>query len=441
MSINNDNMNNNNNIMSLSIESMSEYIEEEENKHNEKNEEIDKIIKERQEMFPTCLYHSFKKPLLITSANDQYYNKDILDLYNNVCHIGHSNKKVLETIKREYETVNINTRYLHKNLQEYATHLFKYLSHLNSNNLKYKILFVNSGSEANDLALRISLLYRNSLEHPKFISLKNSYHGTTYLCDKVSHLYPTGIAKDNIDSNYSYFIEPNNIEEIDKLNNLGNGSCISSIIVETIQGVGGNIPLNKDFVKKLFEYADKNKILKICDEVQTGFGRTGHSFWSFDYYNNNDSNDYNVVPDIITCGKPIANGYPMGAVIMKSHLAYILGSYYFNTFGGNSVACAVAKTVLEEIEEKNLIENSKIMGDYLIEELDKIDRVTNITGRGLYIGFNLINNNEAEIVEKLKDNKIIVGLGKDNRIRIKPPIIITKENIDHFISILKILIA
>ena len=435
-----------NNIMSLSIESMSEYIDD--NKDDNKNEEF-KIVKERKELFPNCVYHSFKTPLLINSAKDQYYNNDILDLYNNVCHIGHSNEKVLETVKREYETVNINTRYLNKNLQEYATCLLKYLSHLPN---KYKIIFVNSGSEANDLALKISLSYRNSIDYPKFISLKNSYHGTTYLCDIVSNLYSSGKPKDklnNIDNsnNYVKFIQPNNIQDLDNLfgNNENNCKSISSLIIESIQGVGGNIPLDKDYIVKLFEYADQNKIIKICDEVQTGFGRTGYSFWAFDYYNDyyNDYNDYknnnnlNIIPDIITCGKPIANGYPMGAVIIKSELCDLLGSYYFNTFGGNSVACAVAKTVLEEIEEKNLIENSKNIGDYLIEELEKINKVINISGRGLYIGFNLLDKNEVEIVELLKDNKIIVGIGKDNRIRIKPPIIVTKENIDHFLFTLK----
>jgi ethanolamine-phosphate phospho-lyase len=412
-------------VMSLSIESMMEYVDDDK----------EEIIKERNKLFPKCIYHSFKKPLLINSARDQYYNNDILDLYNNVCHIGHSNEKVLETIKREYETVNINTRYLNKNLQEYAISLFKYLSHLPC---KYKVIFVNSGSEANDLALRISLMYRKSIEYPNFISLKNSYHGTTYLCDKVSNLYSTGLVKDSFNSNNDVkFIEPNNIEELDKLFSEKDCTFVSSIIIETIQGVGGNIPLDKEYVKKLFDYADNNKIIKICDEVQTGFGRTGHSFWSFDYYNDNNKN---IIPDIITCGKPIANGYPMGAVIVKSELAELLGNFYFNTFGGNSVACAVARTVIEEIEEKSLVENSKIIGNYLINKLEEIDKVINITGRGLYIAFNLYDKNEEEIVEKLKDNKIIVGLGRGNRIRIKPPMIVTKENIDHFINILKSII-
>lgn len=393
---------------------------------NEMND-IQKIIKERNDFFPRCLYYSFKDPILIHSAKNQYYNDDILDLYNNVSHIGHSNSKIAEVVSKEYNTVNINTRYLHKNLQEYASSLFEYIKPLKN---KYKMIFVNSGSEANDLALRISLIYRNSHDENKFISIKDSYHGTTYLCDKVSYLFPSGDLKDLKDNkdNDVIFINRNDIENLDnlfkerKLN-------ISSIIVETIQGVSGNYPLSQEFLQKLFYYANRDKIITICDEVQTGFGRTGETFWGFEYCG--------LAPDIITCGKSIANGYPMGAVIIREDLADLLGYSYFNTFGGNSVSCAVAKTVLEELKEKNLISNSKEMGDYLMKRLSSIKGIDNITGRGLFIGFNInLDKDPKEIIEKLKENKIIIGIGKDNRLRIKPPLIITKENIDHFIEIL-----
>jgi 4-aminobutyrate aminotransferase-like enzyme len=395
-------------------------------------ETIQKIVDKRIDFFPRCLYYSFKEPLLVQTAKDQYYNNDILDLYNNVSHVGHSNKKIADVISKEYNTVNINTRYLQENLQEYTSSLFEHIKHLKH---KYKMIFVNSGSEANDLALRISLLYRNS-ENNKFISLKDSYHGTTYLCDKVSNLYPDGKPKnhDKNDKNDVIFINRNDIKSLDDLFQNRKLLEISSIILETIQGVAGNYPLSQEFIQKLFYYASRDKIITICDEVQTGFGRTGESFWSFDYHQ--------VVPDIITCGKSIANGYPMGAVIIREDLADLLGYSYFNTFGGNSVSCAVAKTVLEEIKEKNLISHSKQMGDYLIKKLNTVKGVDNITGRGLFIGFNInLDIDPKEIIEKLKDNKIIIGIGKDDRFRIKPPLVITQENIDYFIEILSSLLS
>jgi 4-aminobutyrate aminotransferase-like enzyme len=366
------------------------------------------------------------------SAKDQYYNNDILDFYNNVSHIGHSNKKISEIISKEYNTININTRYLHKNLQEYASSLFEYIKPLKK---KYKMIFVNSGSEANDLALRISLIYRKSPNNKNFISLKDSYHGTTYLCDKVSHLLSTGTPKNHIDHKEDddvIFINRNDIDHLDNIFNQKQLN-ISSIILETIQGVAGNYPLSREFIKKLFYYANRDKIITICDEVQTGFGRTGETFWSFDYYD--------IDPDIITCGKSIANGYPMGAVIIREDLAELLGYSYFNTFGGNSISCAVAKTVLEELKEKDLISHSKQMGDYLMKKLSSVNGVANITGRGLFIGFDITDKDPTQIIEKLKENKIILGLGKNNRLRIKPPLVITSENIDYFIDTLSSILS
>jgi ethanolamine-phosphate phospho-lyase len=370
----------------------------------------------RKKLFPKCLYHSFDKPLVVESAHEQYYNDNILDLYNNVTHIGHSNKKVLETISKEFNQVNINTRYLNKNLEEYGLHLYQYLIHLPK---KYKILFVNSGSEANDLALRIATIYR---KNSKIISLKDSYHGTTYLCDKVSNLYSTGVEKSEYDDNIIFL--DRNSKDIDKHFN----EDVSCVIMETIQGVAGNYPLSQEFVDNIFTNANKHNIITICDEVQTGFGRTGHTFWSFDYYN--------VVPDIITCGKPIANGYPMGAIIIREDLSELLGNFYFNTFGGNSVACAVANTVLTEIENNNMMEHSKVLGTYIINRLNDIDGINNVTGRGLFIGFSVIMIEPKQLIERLKESNIIVGIGKNGRIRIKPPMVVTKENIDYFIDVL-----
>ncbi len=416
-------------IMDLSIEDMNDIGD---------LDIIKDIIKKRQEYFPKCLYHSFNNPLLVLSAKDQYYNNDVLDLYNNVTHIGHSNDNVLQTVQNSYKNVNINTRYLNEKLQEYAISLFKYITHLPK---KYKVLFVNSGSEANDLALRLSLLYRYSINNKKFISLKDSYHGTTYLCNKVSYLYSNGETKNNINNenkneidneNDVIFIERNDIKDLDNIFSIPRNN-MSSVIVECIQGVAGNYPLNTEFIQKLFSYADSNNIITICDEVQTGFGRTGDTFWGFEYYG--------ICPDIITCGKSIANGYPMGAVIIREDLSDILGNFYFNTYGGNSVACSIAKTVLEEIENRDLIKNSKEIGQYLLNKLIEISensKISDITGRGLFIGFSINDNNRAkDIVEELKNNKIIVGLGKNNRIRIKPPMIVNKSNIDYFISTLK----
>ncbi len=376
-------------------------------------------LQKRQFYFPKCLYHSFDKPIELASARDQYYttieNEQYLDLYNNVCHIGHSNEKISKIIQEEYSNININTRYLNKNLTNYAEHLSKYFP----KSKKYKVLFVNSGSEANDLALRICLLAN---KNKQLLSMEYSYHGTSYLCDKVSHLYSTGIKK--IDEEMVFLRRNNKVDIVNYMKNA------SGFIVENIQGVGGNFDLDGDYLKFAFEKAKENNVITICDEVQTGFGRTGYTFWAFEYFG--------LEPDIITCGKPIANGYPMGAVIIREDLAELLGDFYFNTYGGNSVACRVAKCVLEELEEKGLMKHSKVLGDYLKDKIKNITGVNKVTGRGLYLGIVLnAKYNSKLIVEMLKENKIIVGLGNDGVIRIKPPLVVNKENIDEFINIFK----
>jgi 4-aminobutyrate aminotransferase-like enzyme len=381
---------------------------------------MDLLIK-RQRFFPNCLYHSYKKPLVVNYSKDQFYNGNVLDLYNNVCHIGHSNSRVLEAVVESFSNININTRFLNSNLTEYAERLSKYFPL----GKKYKMLFVNSGSEANDLALRIILLSQS--KEKKIVSLENSYHGTTYLCNNVSHIYSNGFKKpfNELEDDKILFVKPNDINSLDNIS----FSNIGGLIIESIQGVGGNISLTNDFMQKLFSIAEENNIITICDEVQTGFGRTGNTFWAFE--------ESGVIPDIITCGKPIANGYPMGCVIIREDLAELLGTSYFNTFGGNSVACKVALSVLNELEEKNLIIYCRELGEYFLNELKKIKSISFVTGRGLFIGFKLKKPyKEDEVLEELRMRNILIGIGANNILRIKPPLIITKENIDYFIETL-----
>jgi len=373
----------------------------------------EQIIEVRRRLFPKCLYHVFEKPIEIVKARGQYYNDTILDLYNNVCHVGHSNPRVLESVTECYRDVNINTRYLHRNLTDYAMELSRYIPQ------GYKMLFVNSGSEANDLALRIAMT-----AHPerKLGAMEYSYHGTTYLCDKVGHLFSTGEFKQTYAPDV-VFIPRNDIESLSK-----HGNQLAGFIVETIQGVGGNVPLDTSFLQKAFQHCHDHGIITIADEVQTGFGRTGHTFWSYEYSE--------LVPDIITCGKPIANGYPMGAIIMRPDLADLLGERYFNTFGGNSVATSVALAVLKEIEAHSLSENSKRLGEFLIRELKTFRDVADVTGRGLFIGFRVRGRNSKEIVEELKQRNVIVGSGANGTIRVKPPLVVTEQDIGTFLGIL-----
>jgi 4-aminobutyrate aminotransferase-like enzyme len=381
----------------------------------EKQDIINKIIYNRSELFPKCLYHSFKNPILIKNGKLHYYytdtNKQYIDLYNNVSHIGHSNLEVLEAVKNAYSSININTRYLNNSLTDYAKHLQKYIPK------GYKIIFTNSGSESNDLALQIGINYLKL--HNGFIgSLERSYHGTTWLCNQVSHIDSKGYIVDKNNFLNIKFYSPEKKHDLDNTN---------VFILETIQGVGGNY----DVPYEVIQHIRNNTQVLISDEVQTGFGRSGGTFFAFE--------KAGIIPDIITCGKPIANGYPMGACIFKQELEKYLPNTYFNTFGGNTVACSVAKVVLEQIETKNYINHAEEMGNYLKEILLEVKNINKITGTGLFIGIRFEDNiNVPELVEKLKDEKgYIVGIGYNNTLRIKPPLTVDKKTLFDFVEVLK----
>lgn len=384
---------------------------------------MDIILKDRKKSFPSSLYHAFDEPFEVEYAEKHFYfspndSTPYMDLYNNVCHIGHSNLRVLEAVNEGYSKINIHTRYLHKNLTMYANHLQKYIPD------GYKILFTNSGSESNDLAIQIAI---NALvdDVDKIGSFKGSYHGTTWLCNQVSYLSPTGIVDDCLKKMNVVFFSPEDSPEI-----LLENPYVKAFILESIQGVGGNIEISTEWLRAIRE---KMKIM-ICDEVQTGFGRSGGTFWAFQ--------KANIYPDIITCGKSIANGYPMGACIFRKELEKYLPKTYFNTFGGNSVACKVAKVVLEEIEENNIIQYSEDMGLFLQKSLEEINYpIEKVTGSGLFLGIHFNHKiNVKKLVENLKKNNIIVGIGYNDVLRIKPPMTITKDNLQHFVDTLKYLV-
>ncbi len=377
------------------------------------------ILDDRKNNFPSSLYHSFNKPFTVERAEKHVYyspndERPYLDLYNNVCHIGHSNLRIVEAVKDGYSTINIHTRYLHENLTKYVTHLQNYLPE------GYKVLFTNSGSEANDLALQITLNAQTNGKD-QIGSFERSYHGTTWLCNQISHLTPTGVVSNPLKKLDVVFFSPD--ESVDTLQTY---PCVKAFILESIQGVGGNIEISKEWLRAIREKTD----IMICDEVQTGFGRSGGTFWAFE--------KAHIYPDIITCGKPIANGYPMGACIFRKELEKYLPSTYFNTFGGNSVACHVAKVVLEEVENKNVVRYCEEMGIFLKKSLEKIGNpIKKVTGSGLFLGIHFDSTiNVKNIVESLKDNYIIVGIGHNDVLRIKPPVTVTQEDLQYFVDTL-----
>lgn len=234
-------------------------------------------------------------------------------------------------------------------------------------------------------------------------------------------------------------------EEIRQLQKATGG--VGVFICESVIGCGGQIVPPPSYLKEVYEAVHARGGVCIADEVQTGFGRSGHNFWMFQ--------DHGVVPDIVTCGKPMGNGYPVAAVICKRELADSFaasGIEYFNTYGGNAVACGIAEAVFDTIKDEGLQQNALEVGDYLQDQLynlmQKYDCIGDVRGLGLFVGFELVYSRRdsrnlrphAEltkfIVDHLKCEQIIISRdGPDeNVIKVKPPIVFSKRDVDTLVS-------
>ena len=283
----------------------------------------------------------------------------------------------------------------------------------------YQLFLCNSGAEANENALKLASFVNGK---KKIISFTKGFHGRTSLAVAVTD-NPKIIAPVNQTDNA--IILPFNDElALEKAFDENRGQ-ISSVIIEGIQGIGGiNIPTN-EFMRKIRSLCDKNETLLIADSVQCGYGRSG-KFFAHD--------SYGIDIDIYTMAKGMGNGFPIGGILISPKIMAIYGMLG-TTFGGNHLACAAAIAVLDVMKEENLMANTQEMGDYLIDELSKIEGIKEVRGRGLMIGIEM-NEAVAELRKKLLfEHKIFTGSATNpNTIRLLPALNITKEQIDYFLG-------
>lgn len=395
---------------------------------------------------------SYEEPLHIVRGEDQYLfdanGKRYLDAINNIQHVGHCHPKVVNAAQKQYEKLNTNTRYLDETIINYAKDLI--------NKLPVGLdvcFFTNSGSEANDLALRVARHYTQSKET---IVLDGAYHGNLSSLIEISpykHDGPGGAGAPNyvntisMPDTYRGKYRGNNaadgyVDEVEKVIKQiqKNGNNMPVFIAESLMGCGGQLVMPEGFLKRAYELVRGAGGICIADEVQIGFGRMGSHFWGFE--------TCDVIPDIVTMGKSMGNGHPLSAVVTTHEIAEAFnnGMEYFNSFGGNPVSCAVGHAVLNVIEEEGLQENADDVGNYLIDQLNKIDNslIGQVRGQGLFIGIELIKDKDAltpaakeadEIVNAMKDAGILMSTdGPDhNVLKIKPPIIFTRENADELV--------
>ena len=415
------------------------------------------IINLRKKCIGKSLRIHYKKPLKIIRGALQYLydeeGKVYLDCVNNVAHVGHSNPRVVKTAQKQMATLNTNTRYLHDYLVQYAERLLRtFPEPLNV------VFFVNSGSEANELALRLAYTYTG---HKNMIVIDHAYHGNTsslidlspYKFDGLGGCGPGPYTHKVImpdtyrgpykstDKDAGIKYAQHVIETIEKLKAEDKG--IAGFIGESLLGCGGQIPLPENYLKTVYKAVREAGGVCIADEVQVGFGRVGTHFWGFE--------KQGVVPDIVTLGKPMGNGHPLAAVITTTEIAdaFNNGMEYFNTFGGNPVSCAIGMAVLDVIENENLQKNALKVGNKLMDGFRELQKeypiIGDVRGSGLFIGVELVKDPETiepaseiaeEVIERMKDEGILFNTEGpyNNVLKIKPPIIFTEENADRVIN-------
>ncbi|MBT3321747.1 MAG: aminotransferase class III-fold pyridoxal phosphate-dependent enzyme [Anaerolineae bacterium] len=399
------------------------------------------IIQKREKNLSLALSLSYENPLYIVRGQGQFLydteGESYLDCVNNVCHVGHSHPRVVAVLAGQAAALNTNTRYLHENIVRLAERVTTTMPEPLS-----VCFFVNSGSEANDLALRLARAYTSERD---MLVLDGAYHGNLSSLVEISPYKfdgkggtgaPSWVHKLSVPCNYrGEFRDAEKpvaryIEQAQEKIDAARG--IAAFISEAIIGTGGQIVFPEGYLAQIYERTRAVGGICIADEVQNGFGRFGTHFWGFQ--------SHGVVPDIVTMGKPMGNGHPLAAVVTRPEIAAAFnnGMEYFNTFGGNPVSCAVGLAVLDVIEDENLQENALHVGAKLkaglLELKARYPLIGDVRGEGLFLGIELVRDRSTlepasaethRIVEEMRNRQILLSIDGPlyNVIKIKPPIV------------------
>ncbi len=402
------------------------------------------------------IFMFYKEPIMIVEGKMQYLydetGRRFLDAFGGIVtvSVGHCHPKVVAALNRQNELLqHTTTIYLHPNISEYAAKLAATLP----GDLKV-VYFTNSGSEANDLALLMARAYTESFD---FLALRNCYHGgsqstmglTSHHTWKFNVPHSFGIHHAIAPDLYrGRWTDPGSgllyAEDIRETIRFATSGKIAGFIAESIQGVGGAVVFPENYLKEAYRHVRDAGGLCVADEVQSGFGRTGSHYWGFE--------TQGVIPDIVTMAKGIGNGFPLGAVVTTPEIAKTIAArVHFNTYGGNPMACAQGKAVLEVIEEDGLQANALAMGERLLTGLRKLqDRhpaIGQVRGLGLMIGVELVEDRETkapakalclEVFERCKDLGLLIGKGglDGNILRIKPPMCVNADDVDFMLEVL-----
>jgi len=410
-----------------------------------------RLIEERARLLGPAYRLMYQKPLhLMRGEGVWLYDTEgraFLDTYNNVVSLGHCHPDVVDAITRQVTTLCTNTRYLHETILELADRLLATVS----DELSHMMLTC-SGSEANDLAYRIAKVRTGGTG---VIITETAYHGIT---DAVSQFSPTlgpavnlGAHVRTVPAPAAYRTGPNvaarfasDVEAaISDLKR--HGIKPAMLIVDTMFTSDGILAEEPGFLQGAVEAIRRAGGIFVADEVQPGFGRTGSHMWGFQRHD--------VIPDIVTMGKPMGNGQPIAGLLAKPDVVEAFGrsARYFNTFAGNTVSCAAALAVLKVIERDRIMDNSANVGAYLLEKVralaPKHACLGNIRGAGLFVAADIVSPRDGKSTDRDKATRVINAMREDgvlisacgtdhNILKIRPPLIFTRENVDFFAEVL-----
>ncbi|MEY2546450.1 MAG: hypothetical protein QOG48_1567 [Verrucomicrobiota bacterium] len=418
----------------------------------------DEVARLRKEFLNPGIFLYYKKPIMLVQGRMQYVwdenGRRYLDALGGIVtiSIGHCHPEVVDLANKQNETLQHSTTiYLHPNIAEYARDLVSKMP----GELKI-CYFVNSGSEANDLALLMARAYTGNYD---VIALRNAYHGggtstmglTSHRTWKFNVPHSFGVehaitpdpyrgvwGRDDVDAGKKY------AEDVKSLIDFGTTGQIAAFIAESIQGVGGCVVFPDGYLKHVYEHIRAAGGVCIADEVQAGFGRTGSHYWGFE--------TQGVIPEIVTMAKGIGNGCPLAAVVTTPKIAQTLASrIHFNTFGGNPVVCAQGLAILNIIEREKLQQNSLKIGNKILAGLRELQQKHNIIGdvrgKGLMLGIELVKDRQskepareecAQVLETTKEMGLLLGKGGlwGQTIRFSPPMCVNEADADFLLEVL-----
>ena len=421
-------------------------------------------LEQRREDFGSNLKLSYSKPVMLLRGWKHYlfdqWGRPYLDSYNNVPHVGHAHPRLQAIVSEQLKRLNTNTRYLHPVQSAFARKIMSKMP-----DQLCICYFVNSGSEANELALRLSRAHTGGKD---IVTPDHGYHGnTTGAIDISAYKFnaPGGVGKpdwvqlvDIPDAYGGRFRQPDSdcaqhySDQIDDAlaSIKKTGGNLAGFIAETFPSVGGQIIPPDGYLDRVYRKIRAAGGVCIADEVQTGLGRLGEYYFAFE--------QQKVVPDIVVLGKPIGNGHPIGVVVTTQEIAnsFAQGPEFFSTFGGSTLSCMVGKEVLDIVDDEALQANARQVGQQALEGLARLKQkhtvIGDVRGIGLFIGVAFVADQEqrtpatdiaAYVVNRLREHRILAGLeGPDNNVlKIRPPLSIGSDDIDMLLETLDLILS